>query len=99
SGDVVTIGEFRLQFHDPASTAIAEVAQGLAFNDSLAEVRIGGELVNLPPKEYVLLRLLMERPGQVCGREEIARGVWPEYEGQVADYNIDNLVTRLRHKI
>ena len=62
-------------------------------------MRVLGELITPTPKEYVLLRLLLGNVGQVCARDEIARTVWPEYEGQVADYNIDNLVARLRTKV
>ncbi|MGH2355776.1 MAG: winged helix-turn-helix domain-containing protein, partial [Chloroflexota bacterium] len=42
---------------------------------------------------------LYERAGRVCDKDEIARAVWPEYDGIVLDYNIETLVSRLRHKL
>ena len=55
--------------------------------------------LGVTPKEFTLLRMMTEKPGIICERDEIARAVWPEYEGQVADYQIDNLVARVRHKV
>ncbi len=99
SGDRVSVGGFNLSFHDPASTVVADSNPGVVLEDRTGEVRVGGQLLALTPKEYVLLRMLLAQPGAVCGRDDIARLVWPEYAGQVADYNIDNLVARLRQKI
>jgi pSer/pThr/pTyr-binding forkhead associated (FHA) protein len=99
TGDRILVGGFYLSFHDPASTVVADSNPGIVLEDRTGEVRVGGQLVALTPKEYVLLRMLLSQPGNVCGRDDIARLVWPEYAGQVADYNIDNLVARLRQKI
>jgi DNA-binding response OmpR family regulator len=35
----------------------------------------------------------------VCSKDDIARAVWPEYEDDVYDYQVENLVRRLRTKI
>jgi pSer/pThr/pTyr-binding forkhead associated (FHA) protein len=99
SGDRVSVGGFQLTFYDPASTVVADSNPGIVLEDRTGEVRVSGQLLSLTPKEYVLLRMLLAQPGAVCGREDIALLVWPEYGGQVADYNIDNLVARLRQKI
>jgi pSer/pThr/pTyr-binding forkhead associated (FHA) protein len=99
SGDRLSVGGFHLTFHDPASTVVADSNPGIVLEDRTGEVRVGAQLISLTPKEYVLLRMLLAQPGAVCGREDIARVVWPEYGGQIADYNIDNLVARLRQKI
>ena len=40
------------------------------------ELRRGGILVRLTPQQFRVLRLLAERGGQVCSREEIQREVW-----------------------
>ncbi|HLZ25919.1 MAG TPA: FHA domain-containing protein [Chloroflexota bacterium] len=102
SGDIVSIADYELLFTDPASTAVgapARPAAPLVLDDRIAEVRVEGEVVDLAPKEYTLLRLLLEKNGQLAERDEIVRTVWPEHNGVVSDFNIDNLVARLRPKI
>jgi DNA-binding response OmpR family regulator len=99
SGDRLLFGGFLLSFYDPASTSVADNNAGVVLDERANEVRIGGEQVALTPKEYVLLRLLLTVPGAVVARDDIARVVWPEFSGQVADYNIDNLIARLRQKV
>jgi len=46
-----------------------------------------------------LLAHLHERHGQVCSKDEIGGAVWPEYHEGVYDYQIENLVRRLRAKL
>jgi DNA-binding response OmpR family regulator len=53
----------------------------------------------LPPKEFALLLFLFERRGEVCSKDEIGEAVWPEYRGEVYDYQVENLVRRLREKL
>ena len=63
-------------------------------------VRVNRKPVSLSPKEYQLLAYLHERRGQVCSKDEIGHAVWPEYEaGGIFDYQIENLVRRLRTRI
>jgi DNA-binding response OmpR family regulator len=63
-------------------------------------VRVNRKPVTLSPKEYALVAYLYERRGQVCSKDEIGRAVWPEYEaGGIFDYQIENLVRRLRTRI
>lgn len=51
-------------------------------------------------KEHLLFSLLQERVGQICERDEIIEGVWPEYrEFGVSDWSIDRLVARVRSKL
>jgi DNA-binding response OmpR family regulator len=40
------------------------------------EVRRAGRMIELTNKEYALLALLLQRPGQVFTRTQIAEGVW-----------------------
>ena len=52
------------------------------------------------PAFYLLLAFLNECRGQVCSKDEIGHAVWPEYEsGDIFDYQIENLVRRLRTRI
>jgi DNA-binding response OmpR family regulator len=64
-----------------------------------AEVRINRRRVQLSTKEFALLRLLFENRGKVCSKDEIGHVVWSEYQSGVFDYQIENLVRRLRKKI
>jgi DNA-binding response OmpR family regulator len=98
-GDRIGIGDVVLLFHDPESTYLdtpfpeveVDVAAGLA--------RVDRRVVSLSPKEFSLLAYLYERAGQVCSKDEIGRAVWPEYGEGVYDYQIENLVRRLRTRI
>src|SRR3954451_15225074 len=40
------------------------------------ELRRGGVLLKLSPQQFRVLRMLAERSGQVCARDEIQREVW-----------------------
>jgi hypothetical protein len=102
TGDVLVIADYELRFTDPASTAVSAAGRApepLMLNDATNEVYVEGQLIELAPKEYVLLRLLLQKAGELAGRDEIAQAVWPEFEGDVGNYNIDNLVARLRPKV
>ena len=62
-------------------------------------VRVDRQAVALSPKEFALLSFMYERRGQVCSKDEIGEAVWPEYSDGVYDYQIENLVRRLRSRI
>lgn len=54
-----------------------------------------GEDVELPPKEYFLLKVLMENQGHVLGREKLLDLVWgADFEG--SDRVVDNHIKKLR---
>ena len=55
---------------------------------------VDGQEVRLTAKEYQILLLLMERPGQVFSSEQIYENVWHEQ----ADYSVENTVmVHIRH--
>ncbi|HKD77820.1 MAG TPA: response regulator transcription factor [Ktedonobacterales bacterium] len=61
-------------------------------------IKINDQEVDLTPKEFDLLVLLVSHPGWVFKREVILQQIWgDEYEG--FDRTIDNHVTRLRRKL
>ena len=99
NGDQVQIAGVLLVFHDPSTTTQAEAFQVLALDESRGRVLVAGQAIKLTAKELALLRLLIEHAGELCDKDMIAQAVWPEYDGDVADYNIEGLVSRLRHKI
>ena len=58
----------------------------------------GGNRVDLPKKEFELLRLLLTKPGKVFSRDEIYRRVWGS-DVIVGNRTIDVHVRKLREKI
>lgn len=62
------------------------------------QVQLHGQEIELTPKEYDLLALLVSHPGWVFKREILLQQVWGDsYEG--FDRTIDNHITRLRKKL
>lgn len=60
--------------------------------------RIGGEEIELSPKEYGLLDFFCQRAGRALSRDEIMDEVWG-YDSRVTSRSIDRFVTNLRKKI
>ena len=58
-------------------------------------VIVDEELVDITPKEYALLRYLMEHKGRVCGREELLIAIWG-YDFEGTDRVVDNHIKKLR---
>ena len=98
-GDCVSIGDVELTFHDPESTYLETPFPELEVDAVAGIVRVDRQAVALSPKEFALLSFLYERRGQVCSKDEIGVAVWPEYSDGVYDYQIENLVRRLRSRI
>jgi len=87
-------------FHDPDTTTRESPIPDLELDTSAGLVRVNRKVVALSPKEYLLLAYLYERRGQVCSKDDIGQAVWPEYTGGgIFDYQIENLVRRLRTRI
>src|SRR5882672_4312324 len=61
------------------------------------EVRVKGRAVELTPKEFELLAILVGAPGRVFGREELLDAVWGR-DGFVEPRTVDVHVARLRAK-
>ncbi len=98
-GDRITIGELTFEFHDPDTTTRETPFPELEVDRAAGVVRVNRLAVSLSPKEYALLAYLYERRGLVCSKDEIGRAVWAEYTEGIFDYQIENLVRRLRTKI
>ena len=82
-----------------SADARAPVAVGAIMLDpSSRTVTKGGETIELAAKEFDLLRMLMSRPGEVIGREEIMDEVWdPHWFGSTK--TLDVHISWLRKKI
>jgi DNA-binding response OmpR family regulator len=98
-GDQVKVGDVTFTFYDPEGTSVETPFPELDVNLEAAEVRVDRRLVELSSKEFALLSHLYENRGKVCSKDEIGQVVWSEYQQGVFDYQIENLVRRLRTKI
>jgi pSer/pThr/pTyr-binding forkhead associated (FHA) protein len=98
-GDQISIGGVLLAFHDPDTTFRDDPFPELEVDKAAGLVRLNRKVIALSPKEFNLLVYLQERSGKICSKDEISEVVWPEYQEPVYDYQIENLVRRLRTKI
>ncbi len=71
---------------------------GLELDDKAKEFRVDGEVVNLTPTEFDIMKLFMERPGEVISPKEIYRNVWNE-DPFGADSTVAVHIRHLREKI
>jgi pSer/pThr/pTyr-binding forkhead associated (FHA) protein len=97
--DQVSIGGVILTYHDPDTTFREDPFPELEVDAAAGVVRLNRKVITLSPKEFSLLVYLNHRNGEVCSKDEISQAVWPEYQEAVYDYQIENLVRRLRTKI
>lgn len=97
--DRIKIGDVTLTFHDPDITFRDTPFPDLEVDVAAGVVRVDRRIVTLAPKEFALLAYLYERQGEVCSKDDIGVAVWPEYREGVYDYQIENLVRRLRAKL
>ncbi|NLJ40125.1 MAG: response regulator transcription factor [Clostridiales bacterium] len=71
---------------------------GIELNDRTKTVTLDGDVVNLTPTEYGILKLLMENPGEVFSPKNIYDRVW-----QQPSFGSENTVAvhirRLREKV
>ena len=98
-GDRIKIGDVTLTFHDPDITYRDTPFPELQVDVTAGVVRVDRRVVELSPKEFALLAYLHEHRGHVCSKDDIADAVWPEYHEGVYDYQVENLVRRLRSKL
>lgn len=74
------------------------VLDGLILNDSAHEVIIDGELANLTPKEYELLKYFMENKNIALSREQLLTNIWG-YDFYGDDRTVDTHVKTLRNNL
>jgi DNA-binding response OmpR family regulator len=69
----------------------------IQLHENTHRVTLRGTELELTPKEYELLRILIRRPGVVFGRETLLREIWGyEYSGDTR--TVDVHVQRFRHR-
>lgn len=62
------------------------------------EVKVAGEVVDLPPKEYQILKYMMEHPGTAVTRKLLLAVAWGD-DMFITERVIDNRVKNLRKKL
>ena len=98
-GDRIAVGDVTFCFHDPDITTRDTPFPQLEVDVKAGVVRVDRRAVELSPKEFALLSYLHERRGEVCSKDAIGENVWPEYQEGIYDYQVENLVRRLRAKL
>jgi len=98
-GDRLQISDVVFNFADPQATLIGKQWPNLTIEPSTRQVTVNGKLIELSAKEYALLSYLDEHSARICSKEELSKAVWPEYQGDVFDYQVESLIKRLRQKL
>lgn len=97
--DRIEIAGTRYKFSDPEATVVEERMPVLVVDEDAGMAWVNRRPLTLSSKEFALLALLYRRAGAVCDKDSIATAVWPESPDQVYDYQIENLVGRVRQKM
>ncbi|NMA68762.1 MAG: response regulator transcription factor [Desulfitobacterium sp.] len=88
----------RLRRMKPVEEENSILWQDLRIDLDRFQVFVRGELVELTPKEFELLRVLASHPGKVFSREELLERIWGyEYMGDTR--TVDVHIRHLRQKI
>ena len=92
-----------LRFSDPVKTRRIDSPphhEELVVDAVAGEVQVRGTRLTLPTKEFDILALLYGNKGNAVRRDEISAVGWPERpDGDVADEEIDQYISRLRRRI
>ncbi len=75
-----------------------KIARFGAFEADLetGELRKQGLKIRLPEQAFQILAMLLERPGEVVGREELQRRLWPGQTSFDFDHGLNKAINRLR---
>ena len=70
----------------------------IMLDPSKFEVTVGGAIIDLPPKEYLILKYMMEHPGTAITRRLLLAACWND-DSFITERVIDNRVKNLRKKL
>jgi DNA-binding winged helix-turn-helix (wHTH) protein len=65
------------------------------LDDNKRTLKCAGQRIQVNGQVLELLRLLLERPGEVVTREELQRRLWPD-RNVIFEHSLDVLLSRLR---
>jgi DNA-binding response OmpR family regulator len=80
------------------SCSVVLTVGDLRLDTVTRKVRRGDKVIELTPREYLLLEFLMRSPGRICGRMTIVEKVW-DYDFDPGTNLVDVYIMRLREKI
>ena len=72
--------------------------EGIVLNVEAKSAMMDGEALSLTKLEFELLKLFLQNPGKVFGRNDLLERCWPQ-DVYVLDRTVDVNITRLRKKI
>lgn len=73
---------------------------GIEIDFDRHEIRVKGRQVDLAPKEFEILRLLVEAGGKVLSRDQLLERIWGHGKDMEIDTRtVDQHIARLRHKL
>ena len=83
----------------PAGDLDGRIVVGpLVFDAQRHEVHVGGQVVDLTPREFEILRVLLGEQGRIVTKGKLLRTVWGQaYQGE--DSYVYVHVSQLRHKL
>jgi DNA-binding response OmpR family regulator len=98
--EVVARAKAVLRRTQPAPSATQRISYGdLQLDNDTRDVRCGETLIELTPKEFDILWLLVSRPRVVFSREEIMRQVWGYDADSFDTRTVDTHVKHVRRKL
>lgn len=62
--------------------------------DPSGELRSGGRKIKLQEQPLQILRILIERPGEIVSREELQKRIWPSDTFVDFDHGTNNAIKR-----
>jgi serine/threonine protein kinase len=86
----------------PADARPRPLAQ---FGDFVLDIRTGelckadGKAIRFPEQSFQIMTMLLERPGEVVGREEIRKRLWPNNTVVEFEHSISAAMNRLRQAL
>jgi two-component system copper resistance phosphate regulon response regulator CusR len=76
----------------------ARTVADLVWDPNTRRITRGGERIDLTPKEYAIMTLLLDHPGEVLARSQMVQAVWGMH-CQVDPNAVDVQILRLRRKV
>ncbi|MDQ1594931.1 MAG: hypothetical protein QOH40_1487 [Arthrobacter pascens] len=90
--------KLRLRGTSPVTAAPTLVCGDLTLDINLRTAQIGGRVIELSAREFVMARTLIENAGRVLSREQLLSRVWG-YHFEGSSNVVDVYVRYLRHKL
>jgi two-component system alkaline phosphatase synthesis response regulator PhoP len=91
----------RVEMMQAAGAPLSDEAlavEGLCLDPASYEATLGGQALDLTPKEFALLYLLVRHPGRVFSRTYLLDEIWG-YNVAAYDRTVDTHIYRLRQKL